>query len=115
MEEKDVIEVEVLSETQAEVEKDSKPKKNVTYLTNGEKADRLFAKASKLSRWGNPLVFLFAAAGLTFSILYSQNPLVFNMVMMLFFWFSTIASIVVSIIAYILRVRAERLLKKDSE
>ena len=115
MEEKDVIEVEVLAETTSEVEKSDKPKKNVTYLSKSDRASRLLLIAARLSRVASPLTFLFGAGGLAFSILYSQGGATPMLVMMAICWSGALASLVTTIIAFLLGVRARHLLADESE
>ncbi len=115
MEEKDIIEVEVLSETTAEAEGPKEPKKNVTYRSKADKAQRLFTIARPISKWVTPAIFFCGAAGLTFSILYSQGPTPFRFVLMLFMWSATLACLITSIIGFLLHRRGMRYMEEESQ
>lgn len=115
MNDNDVIEAEVLSETTYEVKKSDKPKKNVTYLSKGDRGERLLRIASSISRFSYPAIFFFAAGGLTFSILFSQSQSVGTLILLLICWSGSLLSLIASITASILGARARRLLQEESE
>ena len=115
MDEKDIIEVEVLSETASEAKPSAQPKKNVTYLSKADRADRLFAVCNFISRFITPAFFLFAAAGLTFSILYSQGGSLIRLIFMLVAWSIAGLALITSVVGFFIRQYAHRLLQKDSE
>ena len=115
MPDNDVIEVEVLSETTSEVVTSDTPKKNVTYLSKGDRGERLLNRSSLISRFSYPAIFLFAAGGLTFSILYSQGGSIGALILLIVCWTGSLLSIAASIVSAILGARARRLLQEDSE
>ncbi len=113
MDDKDVIEVEVLSETASEAKVDDTPKKNVTYLSRSDRGRRLLGISSAISRFASPLTFLFAAGGLTFSILFSQGGGTAMLVLLSICWVGSLASLLAWIISFILGMRAKRLLEDE--
>ena len=72
-EEKDVIEVEVVSETTSEVNEESKPKK-VASSDHSRQVERYGALSRVFLRIGRGPLFLFLLMGLVFSILYQNHP-----------------------------------------
>ena len=115
MEENDVIEVEVLSETTEEKEVAKEPKKNVTYVSKGDKGAKYLAVSLWISRFIVPAIFFFGAAGLTFSILHSQGPNLFRLVVMLFMWSACALCFVTGIVGFFLGKHGHNLIAKDKE
>ena len=113
MEEKTVVEVEVLSETESEVVKNDEPKKNVTYVSKGDKGLKNLRLADKISRYCFPGIFLFAAGGLVFSILYSQGPELYRLVLLAIFFGLSCLCFLTSILGFLLARRGKRQIEED--
>lgn len=107
----DFIDVEVLSETTAEVEKPQQPKK---ITSDHSRSIEFWNKLSQsFWRFGSSFFFLFAIAGLTFSILYSQSNFMVHFVFMIICWSMTGLSVVSVILGLLFRRITISLMKKD--
>ncbi|MCR5348575.1 MAG: hypothetical protein K6E59_03090 [Bacilli bacterium] len=73
MDEKDIIDVEVISETTSEVKKEEKPKK-VNSSDHSRQVEFYGRLSAIFLRIGRGPMFLFATIGLVFSILYQNHP-----------------------------------------
>lgn len=106
-----IIDAEVLSETIIEPPQSQKAKK---LTSDHSKAIRFLGNMSTgLLRFGRGSLFWFLAGGLTFSILYSQNPLLVFLVFLIIGWSLAGFALLCMIIGYWFRHRMIRHMKQD--
>ena len=107
----DIIDVEVISETQAEVKEQKKPKK---ITSDHSRAIEFWGKLSSIFlRIGNSAVFICGFGGLAFTILFSQTGFVFYLVMLIILWTLAVFSIISIILGVIFRRIMISYMKKD--
>ena len=107
----DIVDVEVLSETTAEVKKPSEPKK---VTSDHSKAITFWGRLSRLLLWfGSSFCFVFGFAGLAFSILFSQSGFLVYFIMMIGFWSLMGISLLALIFGFMFRRFVISLMKKD--
>ena len=115
MEESHIVEVEVLSETQVEHHKSATPKKNVSYRSKGDRGEKMISVSRIISRFVTPAIFFLGAAGLTFSIVYSQSGNVAALVFMILSWTLCLLSLLASLTGFFLGMYGHRLLDEDKD
>lgn len=106
-----IIDAEVLSETTVEPNAPGKAKK---VASDHSKAIAFYGNMSTgLLRFGRGSFFWFFAIGLTFSILYSQNPIIPFLVFLIIGWSMAAFAVICTIIGYAFRHRLIRHMKQD--
>ena len=115
MEDHNIVEVEVLSETSVEHQKSTTPKKNVTYLSRADRGEKLISVSRAISKFTTPAIFFMGAAGLTFSILYSQGGNIVALVFMILSWTLFILSFLTSVTCFFLGRLGHHLLDEGEE
>ena len=113
MEENEIVEVEVLSETSVEHKKSASPKKNVSYLSKEDRGEKLIRVSRVISRFATPSIFFLGAAGLTFSILYSQGGNIAALVFMIASWTLCLAAFLTSVTGFFLGRLGHHLLDEE--
>ena len=111
VEDNDIIDVEVLSETTAEVKKQSKPKK---ITSDHSRSIEFWGKLSRLfSRFGFSSAFVFGFGGLAFTILYSQSGFLVHLIFLCIAWSIAGLAIIAVILGMVFRRIMISLMKKD--
>ena len=107
----DIIDVEVLSETQAEVKEQKKPKK---ITSDHSRAIEFWGRLSRVfTRLGSSLIFGFGFSALAFTILFSQGGLLIFLVLLCLAWSLTGLSLIAIILGIIFRKIMISYMKKD--
>ena len=106
-----IIDAEVLSETTVEP---TEPKKAKKLASDHSKAVEFYGNMSTgLLRFGRGGFFWFFVIGLTFSILYIQNPQIVFLVFMILGWSGLAFTVFCTILGYAFRHRLIRHMKQD--
>lgn len=111
MDDKDIIEVEVVSEKKTRVEE---PSKTEVLLSDYSMEISRYARLSNIFfRFGRLGVFLFIILGFAFSILYSQNQTPANLFVMILGWSLSGVSVILWIIGQLFHLRMLHFMSLD--